>query len=285
MSEAQPAQQGHDDGDEQDDNDAAGDRDFFEAMREEGVTIDGDFYCTTGTGRSTRYHRYDPADVNGLDAVRGDDGDIVAQEVAGHEEAVEETINKGDLMSVASKFEDGFGVRGPASVTKATRSASGPETDYEPMDADEVLDTIRENFDETGLFAEDDDGDNKVVSLAHPEARLMGYITGSHVGALPAEALETVDDYRRAVFEALVAGDHETELELGSPDEVPIAPEETMEKFREAGGDVDEDTREKISQQVQQRWEDGDYDHLRNDEEDDGQDAESGGDEADDGGE
>jgi len=259
-----------DDAGEQDADDT--DRDFWDAVKAEGVTIDGDFYMTTGTGRSTRYHRYDPNEVAGFDAIR-DDGDIVTQEVAGHENAVVEDLSKSDLETIAEKYEQGFGIRGPAKVKEGTSgggdasgggSGGGAYDDYEPLDDEELRDTIVENFEDNGgsFFAEDDDGDTKVVSLAHPEGRLMGYITGSHVGALPADSIETVDDYRRAVHDALDLP------EDTSPDDVPICDSDMMETFQEAGSSISDERREEIAQQVEARWEDGEYDHLRQDDED-----------------
>jgi hypothetical protein len=265
-----------DDGDEQDAEET--NRDFWDAVNAEGVTIDGDFYMTTGTGRSTRYHRYDPNEVAGFDAVRGEDGEIVTQEVAGHEDAVVEDLNKSDLETVADKYEQGFGIRGPAEIKEGTTggggsgggSGGGAYDDYEPLDDEELKQTIVENFEDNGgtFFAEDDDGDTKVVSLAHPEGRLMGYITGSHVGALPADSIETVDDYRRAVHDALDLP------EDTSPDDVPICDSDMMETFKEAGSSIAEERREEIAEQVSQRWEDGEYDHLRQDDSDDGGDGE-----------
>lgn len=263
--------------DEEEDSADITKNEFFDRLTLEGVTIDSGFFMARGEGRQRRYFRYDPGLVKGLDPIRGDDGETVAQQVANHEEAVEEQETKDHLEeTVFPKVRDGFGIFGLAEVESAEdegQSPSGDSVDYEPMTDDEVLETIRENYDEHGMFAEDEEGDEKVVSLAHPEGRLMGYITGSHVKSLPGEGLESVDDYRAAVYQAITSGssyDDSSGEGLERPDDVPIAPDAMMEVFEESGGDVDEETREKLSRQVERRWEDGEYDHLRKDDENDG---------------
>jgi len=266
------------DGDEQD-RDITNER-FYERLAMDGVTLDGSFYMPEGTGRQRRYFEYDPAEVKGFDAVRDDDGEIVAQKVASHDTAMIENVGKDHIEEVVKpKVREGFGsfgfVRTEVGADEESGSAgsadSGGDGDFEPMDDDETFDTIRENHGEHGFFSEDDDDEPKVVSLAHPDARLMGYITGSHVGALPADGLSTVDDYRDAVYQALErTGEPEGVLE--SPDDVPIMTDDMMETFTEAGNQIkhDEETRERLSNQVEARWEDGEYDHLRD--EDDEQD-------------
>jgi len=271
------------DGDEQD-RDVTNEQ-FYERLAMDGVTLDGSFYMPEGTGRQRRYFEYDPAEVKGFDAVRGDDGEIVAQKVASHDTAAVEEVGKDHIDEVVKpKVRDGFGsfgfVRTEVGADEESASAGGGGGDggFEPMDDEETLDTIRDNHDEHGFFAEDGDGEPKVVSLAHPEARLMGYITGSHVGALPADGLSTVDDYRNAVYQALERTDEPAGV-LESPDGVPIMTDDMMETFTEAGNQIkhDEETRERLSKQVEARWEDGEYDHLRGDDGGDGEEGADGG--------
>jgi hypothetical protein len=242
---------------------------FFERIKLEGVTLQGDFYMPHGEGRQRRYYKYDPSAVNGFDAVRGDDREIEAQQVASHDTAHTEQVPKDHIEDVVfPKVRDGFGAFGLVEVESARDEDTpqpGDPDGREPMDGDEVEETIRQNHDKRGFFAEDDDGDQKVVSLAHPDAELMGYITGSHVKALPADGLTSVDDYRAAVVEA-VGG----EAGITKPGSVPIATDDMMETFEQAGNKLDKEDREKLSRQVEARWEDGEYDHLRKDDEDDG---------------
>jgi hypothetical protein len=243
---------------------------FQEHLLVEGVTLDGLFYMAHGEGNARRYYCYEPSMVKGFDAVR-EDGQVSMQQVANHEEAVVEQVAKSDIMEkVYPKVADGFGTMGTYVVESNGESddapgGPAPEPDYEPLDADELMETIRSNFEEHGFFGTDEEGEEKVVSLAHPDARLMGYITGSHVGALPSEHLSTVDDYRNAVFQALADGDDPLTDELVVPKDVPICTDDMMEVFRNSSNDMDEETRERIAQQVRQRWEDGEYDFLRKD--------------------
>lgn len=248
---------------------------FFERVALEGVTLDGSFYMPHGTGKQRRFHEYDPGLVKGFDSVR-EDGETVGQKVANHDEAETDQVGKDTLAdAVYPKVRDGFGTFGLAQIESSAGEPGPDETgfDFDPEDAEELMDTIRENHDETGFFAKDDDGEEKVVSLAHPDGRPMGYITGSHVGSLPWDDLSSVDDYRHAVFQALEGTDDPLGV-LPGPGDVPIAPDELMETCYEAGQKIrdDEETREKLSNQVSARWEDGEYDHLRDDGDDDSDD-------------
>lgn len=239
--------------------------DFFELVRLEGITIDGTYYKSSGHGKQTRYHAYDPGVVKGLDALR-EDGDVVAQEVSNHEEAFLEDVSKDELKDVYSRFRDGFGIRGAARVSEPPEDAGsdGGDDGPEPMSEEETHRLIEDNFEEHGFFAEDEDGEAKVVSLAHPDARLMGYITGSHVKALP-NGMESVDDYRRTVAATLRGLPDGYDIE---PGDVPIAPDALMERFEEWGQQTTESGFD-FAHFNKQRWEDGHYDHLR---------AENGGD-------
>lgn len=251
---------------------------FFRIVQTEGVTLDGSYYATTGTGKATRYHEYDTQVVSGL--ARPDGMDEQKAEAAGitevenHEEALLNDLKKADLEPVFEKYTDGFGHSGIA-IQEEAPEPDDEDDDVPDMTAEEAAETIRQNYDEHGLFAEDEDGEQKVVSLAHPDARLMGYITGSHVGSLPVEGMDSVDDYREAVFHALGADladtddDAEPIVAFGSPDDVPIATDDMMAKFEASGQRVaeDEDLKEKLSEQVKNRWEDGEYDHLRKEDE------------------
>lgn len=264
--------------------------DFFRTVQTEGVLIDGSYYATTGTGKSTRYHEYDSQTVSGL--VYPDDVDEDSAKAAGitevknHEESLVADVKKTDLGDVYDKYVDGFGHAGIAFQEEAAEEAAEEDDEPEPMDDDELVENIQELYGATGFFAEDEDGEQKVVSLATREGRLMGYITGSHVGSTPT-SLESVDDYRHAVFQSLT-GDAATEedqlADLEGPDEVPIATDGMMEKFKESGQSVqdDEELKEKLSEDVKRRWEDGQYDHLRKDDEDDEDEADADeGDESD----
>lgn len=274
MSNAEQVEKTEDD--DSDDMDELTKSEFFERLKLEGVTLDGDFYMPHGEGRQRRYYKYDPSEVKGFDAVRGDDGDIVAQQVGSHDSAELEKVSKDHMEDVVfPKVRDGIGTFGLIEVESARdegQSSSGDVVEYEPMDDDAVVETIEENYEEHGFFTENEEGDQKVVSLAHPEAKLMGYITGSHVKSLPAENLTSVDDYRAAVVHAI--GE---ESGIGDTDNVPIATDDMMETFKEAGNSLDEETREKLSSQVEARWEEGSYDHLRkeDDGESDAEDAEA----------
>jgi hypothetical protein len=247
---------------------------FFERLRLEGVTITSHFFMPREEDGGTRFYRYDPGLVSGFDPRRDEDGDVVAQEVANHTESVIEEVERDHVEDVVfPKVRDGVGNFGLAVLESAEDegNSGGDVVEYEPMGDDETLETIRRNYDKHGVFSEDDGGEQKVVSLAHPDAKLMGYITGSHVKSLPAESMETVDDYRNAVFQALGADlsdeeDAEPIVDFDSPDDVPIATDDMMETFEEAGNSIDDETREKLSRQVSRRWEDGAYDHLRGDE-------------------
>jgi len=277
MSEAKQTEGG----DEQTDDDG-GDggeltkTEFFDRISMEGVTLDGSFYMPAGIGKQRRFFEYDPELVKGFDALR-ENGDVVAQQVAAHSELEEsdgvDQVTKADLeQRVYPKLRDGFGVFGYAAVESEADEDDGPSGSsgsggYEPIDDDEAETLVRENHSEHGFFTEDD-GETKVVSLAHPEARPVGYITGSHVGTLPAESVSTVDDYRNLVYQALSAdaGENKHPLaDLDSPDDVPIMTDDMMETFKESGDKIknDEETRERLSNQVAARWEDGEYDHLR----------------------
>lgn len=214
---------------------------FLDRLVIEGVTIDGSFYMPKGQGRQRRYFEYDPGLVKGFDSVR-EDGEVVAQQIGNHDEAMIEQVEKDHIMDVVfPKVRDGFGVWGPAvTESPAARDDSGDAPDFDPFDAGDVMDTIRENHEEHGFFTEDEDGDEKVVSLADPDARPMGYITGSHVKGLPSEDLDTVDDYRRAVFTALEDTDPPAG-ELAAPDDVPLCNDDMMETFRQSGNSQDGD--------------------------------------------
>lgn len=270
MSEAEQAEKANDGEDS-----SMTKAEFFERLALEGVTIDGVFYMPKGTGRQRRYFKYDPGLIKGLDAVR-EDGEVVAQVVGNHDEAVIEQVDKDHVGDVVyPKVRDGFGAFGPVvTVSEDEAADSDSEPDYEPLDAEELMETIRSNFAEYGFFAENDDGEQEVVSLAHPDAKLVGYVTGSHVKALPTDELSSVDGYRQAVFQAL-EGTDDPEGALEHPDDVPVATADMMEQFREYGNSLDEETRERLSSQVKARWEDGEYDHLRTSE-DEGDDENEG---------
>lgn len=271
MSEAEQADKANDSTD-----DELTESEFFERLSIEGATTDGGFFMPRGSGRQRRYYRYDPESVKGFDAVRGDDGDVDHQEVAAHDSAVEEQVDKDHMAeSVYPQVRDGQGAFGLVRIESASEegespgSGSGRRIDFEPIaDDSDVLETVRRNYDDHGFFGEDEDGETKVVSLAHPDARLMGYITGSHVQSLPAEGMTTVDDYRNAVYQALGADLSDTDgadpiVDFDSPADVPIMTEDMKDILRESGNSLDEETRDKLSRQVKARWEDGEYDHLR----------------------
>lgn len=80
----------------------------------------------------------------------------------------------------------------------------------------------------------------------------VGYLTGSHMKSHDEGGPQSVDAYR-----ALVA-----EQEGVEPSEVPIAPDELGSLFEEAG-QHDEETRERLAEMNKERWEAGEYDHLR----------------------
>ena len=128
------------------------------------------------------------------------------------------------------------------------------DDEVESRTRDEALAFVQETVEEhDGCVVTDD----MVVSLVTGDE--MGYITGSHVKASPAP-VETVDEYRQLVVQAM-------DGEMAT-DEVPIAPDGLMEKFK-SYGDHDEDTIEQLSEQNKARWEDGEYDHLRKDDDED----------------
>jgi len=268
MSEAEQAEEANDDDEEQSAEPELTKTEFFDRIVLEGVTQDGSFYMPHGTGRQRRYFEYDAGIVKGFDAVR-EDGEVVAQHVANHDEAKMEQIDKDHIEDVVyPKLRDGFGSFGPV-VTESAKdegdapSGGAPSTEeFEPINDEELEEVIRENFAEHGPFREDDEGEEKVTSLPHPDARPMGYITGSHVKSLPTESLDTVDDYRQAVYEALATSDDGGPV-FAAPGDVPICTDDMMEKFTHHGNSLDEETRDKISRQVKRRWEDGEYDHLR----------------------
>lgn len=85
---------------------------------------------------------------------------------------------------------------------------------------------------------------------------VLGYLTGSHMESHDDEGPQSVDEYR-----AFVAAEEDVE-----PEEVPIAPDELDSLFEEAG-QHDEETRQELSELNQERWEQGEYDHLRGDDE------------------
>lgn len=245
---------------------------FFERIALEGVTLDGGFYMPAGEGRQRRYHLYDPAAVKGVSQVRGEDGEVVRGEVSNHDEAVVEQVSKSDIEdAVFPKVADGFGAFGLGAASTRPEPDEPDQADsgdgFEHMDMDAVGDTIRANFEEHGFFAEDGDGKTKVVSLAHPEAKLVGYVTGSHVKSLPND-LETVDEYRQVAASALRSADYGGLPHHVEPGDIPIATDAMMAVFKEAGSSMDEATKDRIAQQVRRRWEDGEYDHLRRDDPD-----------------
>lgn len=99
----------------------------------------------------------------------------------------------------------------------------------------------------------------------------VGYLTGSHMKSHD-EGPQTVDEYRQFV----------AEKDDIDPSDVPLAPDELNNVFHQAG-DLDEETRKKLSEMNKQRWESGEYDHLRKedeDEEDDDEEDEEGNGEA-----
>lgn len=246
-------------------------------LHREGITIDSSFYAARGVwDDDPDVYEYDPGLVKGFDAIRDEDDrdNIVGSKVSNHDEAVVDgPVSDDRIEAVLEKFRDGLGIQGPAVRKEPEPADDEPEPETEPMADEEVAETIRENFAEHGFFAEDEDGDAKVVSLASPDARLMGYITGSHVKALP-NGLESVDDYRRAVYQALVGDAATPDDELVSlelPSDVPIATSDMMETFEEAGRSLaeDEDLADRMSGLTKARWEDGEYDHLKNEDPED----------------
>lgn len=86
---------------------------------------------------------------------------------------------------------------------------------------------------------------------------LVGYLTGSHMQSHDAGP-QTVEEYRQEVASRRGV----------SPDEVPLAPDALAEAF-EAAGQHDEETLEELSRMNKARWEAGEYDHLRADEDGD----------------
>lgn len=102
--------------------------------------------------------------------------------------------------------------------------------------------------------------DGEILSLVTGE--YMGYITGSHVKASPAP-ITTVQEYRWLVADAT-----DDEIE---PDEVPIAPTQLQHTFEKAG-QHDEETLNELSRMNRARWEAGEYDHLRSEDDDESDD-------------
>ena len=246
---------------------------FARVLRTEGITIDGSLYALPGdpgAGPGDALE-YDPGLVKGMEPVR-DGGEVVGAAVANGEEAL--VGDAGDAIEVVrEKFEAGFGIRGPATVREPPEDGGGGgRTDPDPLDDEEAEATILDNFVEHEGFFTEVDGEEKVVSLIHPDARPMGYITGSHVKSLPA-GVETVDDYRSAVYRALagegIVGRPDSPAPwVAEADDVPIATDDMMETFRDAGDSMTDEQRERTSKRVAQRWEDGEYDHLRKGERD-----------------
>lgn len=86
--------------------------------------------------------------------------------------------------------------------------------------------------------------------------KVVGYLTGSHMKSHDGGP-QTVDEYRQFVAE-------QEDIE---PSEVPLAPDELTNVFHEAG-ELDEETRNELAEMNRERWEAGEYDHLRKEDDD-----------------
>lgn len=210
-----------------------------EAIKTTGVMADGQHAHTRGEGRQTRYYL--------------DDDNVTKGEV------VEAVMSASDVAAPGVTDED-------EEAEEADEADEDEEADEaESRTHDEAVAFAREVWidNEATFVTEDDDGNEKVVSLVTGAA--MGYVTGSHIKASPAP-ITTVDEYRALVVEAID--------EVESADEVAIAPGEMMAKF-ESYGQHDQETRDKLSEMNKARWESGAYDHLRKDDEEEQEDEES----------
>jgi len=106
---------------------------------------------------------------------------------------------------------------------------------------------------EVHVPAEDDEPEHGTIRC-EVCGREVGYLTGSHMKTHEDGRPTTVAAYREAV-----AADKGVDT-----DEVPLAPDELTEVF-ERSGEHDEETLDELAEINRRRWEDGEYDHLRAD--------------------
>ena len=197
----------------------------------DGAVIDGVRFWTEGEGRQTRYFH------------DGGDGGKEKVKKGGVEAAAEAAINSGAAIADADEA-DADGEADPKAAV--ARAADRGDTVNRSL----AVSAIEAHHRDGGGFFAEDGGEEKVVSMV--DFRPMGYITGSHVEASPAP-VDGVGGYKIVVAEALDI----------DPDEVPTATEGMREKFASGGHELDEEQKAALSEKIQNRWDEGEYDHLR----------------------